>query len=190
MRIISTMVLVASCQLILGCGSGASKNLAVDDSEDPPSIFCELNTGTTLRFSDAEYAAGTGWLDSYSVQVGADSGNPVLVKVKVKSPGQDGKRPTYVAEANGAALPSLKELSGKKLIGFTVKEAGGVVLPHSGTVKLDIKTEFSYTPDGRRQLAKQMFAHEGKSFEITYDDYIWRNDGRLSGYSIRVVKAQ
>src|SRR5207245_1562074 len=107
-------------------------------------LFCEPEAGMTLRFSDAEYAAGSGWLESYSVDVGSASGKSVPVKVKVKTPAGEGKRPTYAAEANGTALSSLKDLSGKKLIGFTIKEPGGAVLSSAGTIKLDIKTDFSY----------------------------------------------
>src|SRR5947207_12454793 len=103
MRPASITIVAASCLICLGCGSGAGKNLALDES-DPPALFCEPEAGMTLRFSDADYAEGSGWLESYAVDVGGASGKPVAVKVKVKTPAAEGKRPAYVAEANGSAL--------------------------------------------------------------------------------------
>src|SRR5205085_2631760 len=138
------------------------------DSEQRPVLFFELRTGMVIRVSDIKYDK-LGWVDSYEVSVQPDKGEDAKVLVRTETPAGGGKAPTHAATVNGKPVP---RQSDKKLVGFSVKDAGGVVLAHSGgTVQINMQTKLSYDSMGRQQVAQQGFQHEGKTFAITYSDY-------------------
>jgi len=152
------------------------------DSEQRPVLFFELRTGLGIRVSDIKYDK-LGWVDSYEASVQPDKGEEAKVLVRTETPAGGGKAPTHAATVNGKPV---SRQSDTKLVGFSVKDTGGVVLARS----IKIQTKFSYDPMGRQEVAQQEFQHEGKTFLITYSDYRREKSGRLAGYTARVGRAE
>ena len=135
--------------------------------------------------------------------------------VRTVTSAEGAKVPTYVATINGKSVPGQSD---KNLIGFSVKDIGGVVLTRAGTSRLNMQTTFSYDPTGlqngyqqvaqeggktfaiatkfafypggKKYLAQQDVQYEGRMFAIAYSDYRWTESGRLTGYTAQVVKAE
>ena len=185
------------------------------DSERRPVLFFELRTGMVIRVSDIKYGRD-GSDVSCEASVQPDKGKEVKVLVRTETPPAGGMAPTFAASANGE--PVLRQCN-KNLVGFSVKDIGGVVLApgearrptvqtmfsfdptgrqdgfrqvaqQDGKTTFVITTKFSFTPTGRRYLAQQDVQHEGKTFAIAYSDYRWEESGLLAGYTARVVKAE
>jgi hypothetical protein len=184
-------------------------------AENRPVLFFELHTGLFMRFSDIMYDE-FGWVGSYQASILPGKRGEAKVLVRTETQPSGGKAPNYAATVNGKPVPSKND---KTLVGFSVKDTGGIVLASSmGTGPINVQTKFSYDSTGRQDTAQQAGQHEGKAmaittkfsygptgrqdvaqqdgqlggklFVITYSDYRMDELGRLTGYTAQVVKAE
>ncbi len=157
------------------------------ESEQRPILFFGLRAGWTVQISKLKYDS-LGWVDSYEASFQTDKGGRGDVFVQTVTTAGGGRAPIHSAMVNGKPVP---KQSDKKLVGFAIKGADGVVLAARSGVPVAIngKTTLSYDPSGRMQIAQQEFEHEGKNFSIAYSDYRWNANGRLEGYTAQVQRA-
>jgi len=175
----------------LGCGSGGTvlgpsgaPLLLGTDSESGPVIFTKLEAGQAIEILELTYDK-FGRVDGYTWK-STLGGSTRTVKVKQTEPPQFGRSAVYAArEVDGATLPARGEAT--DVLGFGLKDPGGIVLVSSGTMTLDMKTELAYDENGRQQLARQTLTHEGKNYEVVYSDYR-RDQGRLLDYKAAVAQ--
>lgn len=153
--------------------------IELGDLEQRPILFFELRPGMLIRIANIKYDK-LGWVESYEASVGDD----VKLMVRTQTGAVGGKAPTYFATSNGRPVSKQTD---KKLVGFAVKDATGVVLPGGSG---NVKTKLDFDAMGRQQAAQQDFGHAGKSYSIAFADYHWDMLGHLEGYTARVVKAE
>ncbi len=186
---------LAVCAIAIGCGESTIKRLtggsgvsaALSTSDQNPVVMLELNPGITVQFTNVTYDQ-FGRIDSYDVTV-TDGSQTHSIKVHQSAPAQYGKSAEYAAEQGTSALPTMNAETGLRKIGFSLKEQGGAVLPHSGTIQVSMKSELGYDGAGRPHVKRQTFTHEGRSYDVNFSGHTYDQNGRLTGYKADVQTA-